>query len=127
MGKFGNFTWGVKKEISTLVTNTPEFLGRIGVGCLKGIYTPFLLNTGIQQYLEVPLDFSDRKNLFFDIVEIGTQASTAAIIILGGVVYTIRGGVRLENVGLLAATNALDYLVHSYRRGKMPAELTDNQ
>ncbi len=97
----------------------------VAKGLIRGIYTPFLMNTGMRQLHRNYRDIEDSvildgvrdENLLQDM----THAAIAISVCIPPIMYAFIGeDVELKYLGLgvLTTTNVIDYLANVYRRSK---------
>ena len=86
------------------------------IGAIQGIYTPALMNTGVRQINNGLKDYD--KSTAKNVSKCTAQTVSACSVGVGVAGYAIQQGQELEYFGVLATTNAIDYLVHAYKRSK---------
>lgn len=97
-----------------------QSVGALSLGLARGIYTPFLLATGIRQLNLAYIGVSN-GNSRNDTKRLGQAVGFAFGIYLLHIpliVHSIQQQRGKEYLGILAATNLMDYLIEVYRRAK---------
>lgn len=107
----------IKDDFKNVGPKVGAFAKGLVRGGIQGLYTPFLINTGVKQFCDELERESDR-----DYLEIFTKTCAqiigTAFTIIPLAVYAIHKGWGKEYFGAMIATNIGDYLVNAYKRAK---------
>ena len=86
-------------------------------GAVQGAYTPFLINTGLIQFINGINDSDNHPNVEI-IAKSAAQVLSATLIHTPLAMYAIHQGRGKEYFGVMLISNSIDYLVHAYKRSK---------
>ena len=116
-------------DLTTIIQNDSRKLRSFGMGfgegAVQGLYSPFLIITGItrqrqklNEYIHFPTSTEDKENntrLFGDFLG---QILSATLSGAGELSWAIVNRHAKEYVLVMAATNMIDYLVQAYQRSQ---------